>query len=149
MTRDLALTSTYGVTMPDPERGQAFARLLVTARKRRGWRQEDLVEKSGVSRRTLTRWEGGDASSVDSQKVRAVCLALGIDPREAAIALGYITEEEAGPIARHFTPTIEEIIEMFEDPDVPEQVKFAGLQYLRYLRAQQDRPEPDAQTRAS
>ncbi|MEU8157969.1 helix-turn-helix domain-containing protein [Micromonospora sp. NPDC048986] len=137
--------------MPDPDRGAAFARLIVEGRKRLRWRQEDLVEASGVSRRTLTRWEGGDASTADSEKVRAVCLALGINPVHAAIALGYVTEEELDrPVepVQQFEPTVEEIIAMFKDPNVPEKVKFAGLQYLRFLR-NEDGPGSDKQTRAS
>lgn len=133
-TRDQALTSIYGVPMPPSDRGRAFAALLVAARKRKGLRQEDVAERSGVSRRTLTRWEGGNAERTDADGVRAVCEVLGINLTDAAIALGYVDPEprpEPPP-----DPTLEEILDMWRDDTVPEEVKWEALRYLRYLRTQ-------------
>ena len=149
-TRDHALTSHYGVHMPTPERGQAFARLIIEGRKRKGWRQEDLVDASGVSRRTLTRWEGGNAERTDPEGVRAVVLALGIDPLEAAIALGYVNPEEDNtpePVRRD--PALQELIDMFEDPNIPETTKTAALDYLRYLRSKPQPPKTGESRAAS
>jgi transcriptional regulator with XRE-family HTH domain len=132
--RDHALTSLYGVPMPPSDRGRAFAALLLAARKRKGLRQEDVAERSGVSRRTLTRWEGGNAEKTDPDGVRAVCDVLGIDLTDAAIALGYV---DPGPRPEPPPdPTLEEVLDMFRDPRVPEEMKFEALRYLRYLRTQ-------------
>lgn len=49
-----------------------------TARIRKGWRQRDLAEKSGVSRATITRIEGGHLGTLPLDLIRAVCQALEI-----------------------------------------------------------------------
>jgi transcriptional regulator with XRE-family HTH domain len=131
-----ALTSIYGVPMPVDDRGKAFAKLIIDGRQKRSWRQDDLVAASGVSRRLLTRWEGGEAERPDPEKVRAVCLALGIDPREAAVALGYLTEDEIAPAkpARPLDPEEQEILEILRDPTVPSAEKAPLIATLRFLR---------------
>lgn len=139
IARDHALTSNYGVHMPTPERGKAFARLIIEGRRRKGWRQEDLVAASGVSRRTLTRWEGGNAERTDPEGVRAVCRALGIDPVDAAIALGYVDHDD--DTTEPEDPTLQELIEIFLDKKTPESVKLAALDYLRYLRSNHQLPD--------
>jgi transcriptional regulator with XRE-family HTH domain len=117
------------------DRGKAFAKLIIEGRRVRGWRQEDLVAASGVSRRLLTRWEGGEAERPDPDKVRAVCVALGIDPRRAAVALGYLSADEVeNPQPAKRSPTIEEVIEILEDPEIPDAKKLEWIAYLRYLR---------------
>ena len=137
------LASIYGVPMAPDDRGKAFAELIVEARRRKGWRQDDLVEASGVSRRLITRWEGGDASRPDPDKVRAVCLALGVDPRRAAIALGYLSPEDVGPAVNQpqpLSPEEEEILAILRDPQVPSAEKAPLLDYLRFLRDQRRNP---------
>lgn len=144
-------SSPYGVHMPT-ERGLAFATLIATAREKKKWRQEDLADHTGVSRRTITRWESGYADRPDLKQVRVVCLALGILPIRAAVALGLVTEEEAGlppEPPRQLDPVAEEILAMWEDPAVSDEDKYAGLQYLRYLSRQKppnggQRPAADA-----
>lgn len=81
------------------QRGQAFASLLITARQRRGWTQDQLVKNTGISRSTIIRWESGEAARPDPDHVRAVCTALDIDQRDALVALGYLTAEEVSPQA--------------------------------------------------
>lgn len=136
------VTSTYGVPMPAEDRGKAFARLIIDGRQKRGWRQEDLVAASGVSRRLLTRWEGGEAERPDPEKVRAVCLALGIDPREAAVALGYLTPDEIGPMSPRppLEPDEEEILAILRNPKIPSHQKAALVELLRSLAEQRQQP---------
>lgn len=83
----------------DTSRGEAFAALLVKARRDLGWTQDDLIFRSGVSRGTISRWEAGRASTPNPDHVRAVCAALGIDQRDALLALGYLTTDELAPAA--------------------------------------------------
>lgn len=133
--------NTYRHDVPSPTnpRGAAFAALLREARRERGWTQDTLVEASGVSRSTILRWEGGDASRPDPDQVRAVCLALGIDPLRAAVALGYLTPEDLRPSGeprRPLDPTQEEVLDILQDPEVPAAEKAAWVEYLRYLRTQ-------------
>lgn len=137
------VTSTYGVPMPPDERGKAFAKLITEARHKKGWRQEDLVAATGISRRTLSRWEGGDAERPDPDQVRAVCLALGVDPRLAAVALGYLSADEVGgavPERQPLTPEEEEVLEILRDPKVPSAAKEPLIDHLRFLRDQRRNP---------
>lgn len=121
---------------PSPDqRGHDFAQLLRAARKNKGWTQEDVIDESGVSRSTYLRWEAGKVERPDPEQVRAVCRTLGIDPREAAVALGYITREEIGldpEPPRMFDATVEEVIQILQDPKVSDAEKFEWVQYLKF-----------------
>lgn len=144
-TQTTTLTSTYGHRVPanDNPRGEAFANLIRKGRRAKGWTQDRLVEESGVSRSTVLRWEGGDASRPDPDQVRAVCLALGIDPRRAAVALGYLTADEVAAMdsqGRPLTVEEEEILAILRDPQVPSVKKAPLVDYLRFLRDQERNP---------
>ncbi|NIL57119.1 helix-turn-helix domain-containing protein [Salinispora arenicola] len=79
---------------PGSEHEAAFARLLRVQRAKRGLRQQDVADASGVSLHTIMRWETGQSRSHQPAQVRAVCRALGINPLEVAVALGYLSEDE-------------------------------------------------------
>lgn len=135
---------------PTNNRGEVFAALIREGRRRLGLTQDALVERSGVSRSTILRWESGDASRPDSEQVRAVCQALGIDPRRAAVALGYLEPEDLNPPnepREPLAPDLEEVVEMLQDPRIPTEQKTAWVRYLRYLRDQGGNP-PQQQHRA-
>ncbi len=127
------LASTSPHVFYGDERGGRFAALIRTARKQAGMSQDDLAEQSGVSRSTMVRWEGGRAERPDPDQVRVVCRILGIDPREAAIALGFLTREEAYGEPK-LNPKVEEVIQLLQDPAVSEEEKHQWIEYLRYLR---------------
>jgi transcriptional regulator with XRE-family HTH domain len=120
--------------------GERFAQLIRTARQDAGLSQEELAHQVGLSRVTLVRWESGDTTRPEPAQVRAVCLLLDIDPREAAIALGYITREEAySSEPKLLPPFIEEVIELLGNPAVSDAEKERWVDYLRYLI---DKPRP-------
>lgn len=124
-------------------RGERFGHAIRAAREAKGWTQDDLVERSGISRATLLRWESGNAQNPDAENVRRVFIALGINPREAAVLLGYVTREEIalGPEPqRVFDKTTEEVIEILEDPSVPEVEKQEWARYLRFRTGRDDPP---------
>lgn len=83
----------------DGSRGAAFAALIVAARRDRGWTQDDLIFRAGVSRSTLARWEAGAAERPDPDTVRSVCAALDVDLKRALLALGYLTDADLAPAA--------------------------------------------------
>jgi transcriptional regulator with XRE-family HTH domain len=129
------------VPASESPRGDAFGALIRESRQRKGWTQDRLVEESGVSRATITRWEAGDARRPDPEQVRAVCAALGVDPRLAAVALGYLSQEDiapSGPRSR-LDPTIEEVIAILQDPNVADEQKADWIDYLRFLRDRRNR----------
>lgn len=133
----------YRHDVPANPRGEDFARLIRTARDARGWTQEALEAATGVSRSTIARWEAGHSTTPDPDNVRAVCKALGIDPRRAAVALGYLTEDDIRPPDAgrlSLDPTIEEVVAILEDPHVPDADKKSWVAYLRYLRGIHERP---------
>lgn len=127
---------TYRVRMTSPEqRGHDFAQLLRAGRKAKGWTQEDVIEEAGLSRSTYLRWEAGRVERPDPEQVRAVCRVLTIDPREAAVALGYLTREEIGlgpEPPRMFDATVEEVVRILQDPAVSEIEKREWVQYLKF-----------------
>jgi transcriptional regulator with XRE-family HTH domain len=135
----------YGQRVPasNSTRGDAFGALIREGRQRKGWTQDRLVDESGVSRATITRWEAGDARRPDPEQVRAVCLALDIDPRRAAVALGYLSPDEAAPVVRDGTPLSAEeteILDILRNPEIPSRRKAALVELLRSLAEQRQQP---------
>lgn len=140
---DAAALASYGRAMTQVRDigdtpGRRFAALIKNARRAKGWTQETLAEQSDVDRQTIIRYESGRAVNPDPEQVRRVCLALDLDPREAPIALGYFTREEMGLPARPSTQdaSIDEVIEILKDPEIPSSKKAEWVDYLRYLRDQ-------------
>lgn len=119
-----------------PDRGRKFADLIRDARAVRGWTQDQLVAESGVPKSTLVRWEGGRAERPDPDQVRALSRALGIDPRRAAVALGYLTQEELdrSDSGALLDPQMLKVIRILEDPSVPAAAKREWVDYLVYLK---------------
>jgi transcriptional regulator with XRE-family HTH domain len=56
-----------------------FGSAVRMARIRRGWRQEDVADRAGVSRGTVGRIECGRAAALTLAVTRRVCVALEID----------------------------------------------------------------------
>lgn len=100
--------------------------------------QDELIELSGVPRSTVLRYEAykpTDQPRPEPELVRRVFQALGIPFVESVIALGYLTREEAGLTPeppRIFDATVEEVIEILQDPDVPDAQKTEWVHYLRF-----------------
>ena len=119
-----------------PSRRSTVARLILEARPRKSWRQDDLEAASGVSCRTISRWESGLVERPDPEPVQAVCRALGINTLKAAVALGYISADDLNPVAEPepVDPTIEEVIDILQDPQVAADDKDRWVDFLRYLR---------------
>ena len=57
---------------------QRFGTVVRAVRQRRGWRQQDLAEKAGVSQATVSRIERGHCESLSLDTVRRVAGALDI-----------------------------------------------------------------------
>lgn len=50
---------------------------ILNMRKARGWSQEELAERVGVSRQAVSRWESGTAKP-DADKMIAICDLFGV-----------------------------------------------------------------------
>lgn len=50
---------------------------ILNLRKARGWNQEELAERIGVTRQAVSRWESG-AAKPDADKIIAVCDLFGV-----------------------------------------------------------------------
>lgn len=123
-------------------RGAAFAALIIGARHRKGWTQARTAKESGIPHRTIARWESGSADRPESELVRKLCLALDIDPRDAAVALGFLTMAEAyGEGGLSYTPTIAEVVAMLQDETIAPEVKDEWVSYLRWRSAEQRRAQ--------
>jgi hypothetical protein len=85
------------------ESGDAtFATWLRQARIDASWTKTDAiaaVSEVGIKERTYNHWEAGSIEKPNPREVRRACLRLGLDPREAAVALGIVTRDdlELGP----------------------------------------------------
>jgi transcriptional regulator with XRE-family HTH domain len=56
---------------------------IVSLRKQKNWRQQDLAEKLGVTPRQLIRWEN-DQVELNPKSVRRIAEALGVAAEELA-----------------------------------------------------------------
>lgn len=138
----------YADPMPSghTDRGAAFGALIRTAFDASGWTQDRFALETGISRATLNRWLAGHAKHPEADQVRAACRALGIDPRRAAVALGYLTEDDLSPNttpAMAYTSEVGEALEILADPDLPEAKRAEALSYLRWVRSEAQRTKPD------
>ena len=50
---------------------------ILNLRKARGWSQEELAERIGVTRQAVSRWESGSAKP-DADKIVAICDLFGV-----------------------------------------------------------------------
>lgn len=50
---------------------------ILNLRKARGWSQEELAERVGVTRQAVSRWESGSAKP-DADKIIAICDLFGV-----------------------------------------------------------------------
>jgi transcriptional regulator with XRE-family HTH domain len=121
-----------------------FAALIRSTREYRGWSQDDLAERAGVSRPTINRYEQAKTKAPQPEQARAIFIALRLDPRRIPVLLGYVTEEEMGlppDTAREFHATTEDAIAILEDPKVDSRRKAQWLDYLRFLAGQEAHDE--------
>jgi len=113
--------------------GERFAALIRRARNEAGVSQEELAEETGISRSQLIRWESGKVERPDPEAVRAVCSVLWIDPREAVVALGFLTRQEAFPPVKRLSPTMSRVIKILQGEDLTSVEKQLWIDYLIYL----------------
>ncbi len=136
------LADRYAHVMSDVP-AQTFADLIRTAREDKGWNQEQLAQATRgpdgehVSVSTISRWERGQAGRPEPSHVRMVCKALGIDPRRAAVALGYLTAEEVDqPRPATLDPEVEHALAMLEDGTLTREQRQQWIAYLKWMHAQ-------------
>ena len=68
---------------------------ILNLRKARGWSQEELAERIGVTRQAVSRWES-DSAKPDADKIIAVCDLFGVS---ADYLLRDIAGGSAAPVA--------------------------------------------------
>ena len=64
-------------------------------RKARGWSQEELADRAGVSRQAVSRWESGSAKP-DADKIIAICDLFGVSA-DYLLRDNYEGRKTAGP----------------------------------------------------
>ena len=132
----------YPYVMNDGLLPQTFANLIRTSREAKGWSQDQLAQAAAdehgehVSVSTISRWERGQAGRPEPAHVRTVCKALGIDPRRAAVSLGYLTAEEVSDVPPPPDPEIEEVLQLL--PEVSADERRHWIQYLKYLKERRE-----------
>lgn len=126
----------------------SLGKIIKDARVARGWSQDELADKAGVGRATVQRYELGTPKprasgaartrTPNPDAVRAIFKALDLDPREAAIALGFVTREEMGMTTaapRKLSREEQEVLDVLRDPAVPSAEKEPLVDYLKHLRS--------------
>lgn len=121
-----------------PAAGDTFAMWLRGARIDAGWAKiaatEALAElKPPILERTYFRWESGDIASPNPAQVRRACLRLGLDPREAAVALGIVSRQELElpPAPPPMPREVRNILYLLRAPEVPDPAKKQLLHHLQ------------------
>ncbi len=130
----------YSCVMSDAP-PQDFADLIASARKAKDWSQDKLSDESGVDRSTISRWERRLTDKPEPEHVRAVCAALGIDPRQAAVALGFLTADESEPV-KPLPSKLQQVVDVLEDPRLTREEVDQWVAYLLYLRSKKDTSSP-------
>jgi transcriptional regulator with XRE-family HTH domain len=123
--------------MAQPERAaagdnhaDAFAAFIAAARERKQWTQADLARRSGVSQVAIRRWEAGEETRPDPDQLRAVAQALGVDPRLAAVALGFLAASEAYDL---LADDVNGLLAQLRDRALPAALKAAAVDRLRAM----------------
>jgi len=89
---------------------------ILNMRKARGWNQEELADRVGVSRQAVSRWESGTAKP-DADKIIAICDLFGVSadyllgredavgagdkekaPEQTPVQMVYIQQEQPKPL---------------------------------------------------
>lgn len=121
--------SRYGVRMADTTQAQdgsqALATLLRERRVHMQMTQEEVADRAGISRQTYNKYERGMTASPKPRELRAVCVALQLDPREVPIALGFVTREEIDmpPKEPALPRSLRRILQILVADQVPESAK--------------------------
>lgn len=131
--------------LPAEEPKHRFARVVREGRVQRGWTQEQLADAAEVSVPTVQRYEYGKTATPDPESARRIFHALDLDARLIPVVLGYVTADEMGlppETARALLdPTLQQIIDIWEDPNVPMALKDEWAQYLQFRTGQSKRPK--------
>ena len=69
---------------------------ILNLRKARGWSQEELAERVGVTRQAVSRWESG-AAKPDADKIVAICDLFGVSADYLLRDIAAGTERETLP----------------------------------------------------
>lgn len=69
-----------------------FSRVLKDARRAAGLTQEQLAEQTGVSARTILRWERGNITKPRGDELMAVADSVGIPREDALRAVGWLPD---------------------------------------------------------
>ena len=69
---------------------------IINERKRNGWSQEELAEQLGVSRQSISKWEGAQAIPDIQKAFLILCVALSLIPgfplgEGPMVAIGVVT----------------------------------------------------------
>lgn len=79
--------------MPSDAALRRFGRAVAEARDARGWTQDELAERAGVSQSNVSGWEQGKWTP-DPDAVFTVERALRLAPGTLSVHLGYVPAKE-------------------------------------------------------
>lgn len=110
--------------------GTAFATFVKSSRAAAGMTQDDVLDRARelagegeeplLSKSTLNRWEQSKNNIAQPAQFRLFCQITGADPREGAVALGFLTREELDlpPAAPPLDPVLLSAAKLLANQDI-------------------------------
>ncbi|MEV1018626.1 helix-turn-helix transcriptional regulator [Micromonospora sp. NPDC049801] len=127
---------------------ERLASLIRAGRAARAWKQEDLADATGIGVRTIKRYEGAQQPRPDREHLIAIFQVLNLDRRELAAILGILSRDELAlppEPARIISARTQELLDLIEDPDLPDEEREAYAEMLRArLRGRRQRGSGDS-----
>ncbi|MFI5839413.1 XRE family transcriptional regulator [Catenuloplanes sp. NPDC051500] len=114
---------------------KAFVVRALRDARDRGMSDDAIQTATGVGKSTFHRWkrEAWRTEKPELQKVEAFCAGLGIPTAVAAAALGFGERSASTTPEPTIEPDIRTILQMLQDPNVPENEKWLIRETLSSL----------------
>lgn len=125
----------------------SLAEAVKTLRSERGWQQEDLAERSGLSRSTVTHIERGRRVAVSQETLTGLARAFGMGVDELLQRAGLVPPTQQLRAMGRPERELRELEEVWDD--LPQPFRDAVLASVRaYVQAEKERNKPIAEDRS-
>ncbi|MFY1668537.1 helix-turn-helix domain-containing protein [Plantactinospora sp. WMMB334] len=119
----------YELTREAARASRALGAIIRVGRKEKGWASEELASRSGIPVDRLILIEAGFGGYCPPDEIRPLYQALGI-PLIQLAAVGYSNAVAAR--SAHYAA--EDFLAILQSPEIPEDLKYAVVDYLRHQR---------------
>jgi transcriptional regulator with XRE-family HTH domain len=113
-------------------------RKLRRLRQRLGWTQQDLAERSGVQRPTISKIETGNRQNLRTTTLQRLAQALGVTADDLLLAPPLHAVADRPPDYKTTLAAVVKLAEDLEQADLEDL-----LEYIEFLRAKRGRHQAD------